>query len=165
MTLATVDATGQPSARIVLLKSWDERGFVFYTNLESRKGRELDENPRVALCFHWDPLGRQVRVRGQVEPVTDQEADEYFHSRPRESQLGAWTSLQSAVLRDRAELEERYGIFQERFPGEIPRPPHWSGRRVVPTDIEFWQEGEFRLHRRDLYSRSDDGWRHQLLYP
>ncbi|MFZ9887449.1 MAG: pyridoxamine 5'-phosphate oxidase [Myxococcota bacterium] len=165
MTIATVDDEGQPSVRVVLLKSWDERGFVFFTNLESRKGRDLEQNQRVALCFHWDPLKRQVRVRGHVEPVTEEEADAYFHSRPRESQLGAWTSLQSAVLRDRAELEERYALFQQRYPGPIPRPPHWSGLRVVPQDIEFWREGDFRLHHRDLYSRFEDEWRHQLLYP
>jgi pyridoxamine 5'-phosphate oxidase len=165
MVLATADAEGQPSARVVLLKEWDERGFVFYTNLESRKGEELAENPRAALLFHWDPLHRQVRVRGQTERVSDEEADTYFQSRARESQLGAWASEQSHPLRDRAELEERYALFAQRYPGEVPRPPHWSGTRVIPQDIELWEAREFRLHHRELFARDGQGWRRTLLFP
>lgn len=165
MTLGTVDKHGQPSVRVVLLKDHDERGFVFYTNLESRKGRDLSENPRAALCFYWDAFLRQVRVRGRSEHVSDDEADAYFHSRPRESQLGAWASHQSRPLADRKELEERFAEVAQRYPGEIPRPPHWTGVRVVPDEIELWEAREFRLHHRELYVREGDGWRRSLLFP
>lgn len=165
MTLCTVDSDKQPSARVVLLKEWSEQGFVFYTNLESKKGRDLDENPRVALCFHWDPLKRQVRVRGTTERVSDEEADAYFHSRARDSQIGAWASQQSRPLSSREELEERFALFAQRYPGDVPRPPHWSGVRVVPSEIELWEAGEFRLHHRELYVRDGDGWRRSLLFP
>lgn len=165
MTLATVDAEGQPSARVVLLKGYDEDGFVFYTNLESRKGQDIAANPRVALCFYWEDFGRQVRVRGTVERVSDEEADAYFHSRPRESQIGAWASNQSQPLSSREELEERFALFAERYPGEVPRPPHWTGLRVVPSEIELWEARPFRLHHRERYVRERDGWRRSLLFP
>jgi pyridoxamine 5'-phosphate oxidase len=165
MTLATVSADGQPSVRVVLLKGYDERGFVFYTNLESRKGRDIAENPRVGLCFFWEDFGRQVRVRGVAERVSDEEADAYFASRARESQLGAWASLQSSALSSREELEERFALFAERYPGAVPRPPHWSGLRVVPSEIELWEAGAHRLHHRELYVREGDGWRRSLLFP
>lgn len=163
--LGTVGADGQPSVRIVLLKQVDERGFVFYTNLESRKGQDLAANPRVALCFYWEDFQRQVRVRGTTERVSDEEADAYFHSRPRESQLGAWASHQSRPLSSRDELEERYALFAERYPGDIPRPPHWTGVRVVPSEIELWEARPFRLHQRELFVREADGWRRSLLFP
>lgn len=165
MTLATVDKQGQPSARVVLLKEHDERGFVFYTNLESRKGQDLDDNPRAALCFYWEDFGRQVRVRGNTERVSDEEADAYFASRPRESQLGAWASIQSRPLTDRTELEERFALYAQRYPGEVPRPAHWSGVRLLPVEIELWEARDFRLHHRELYVREGDGWRRSLLFP
>lgn len=165
MTLATVDKEGQPSARVVLLKEHDERGFVFYTNLESRKGIDLDDNPRAALCFYWEDFARQVRVRGDTERVSDEEADAYFASRPRESQLGAWASIQSRPLADRTELEERFALYAQRYPGEVPRPAHWSGLRLRPREIELWEAREFRLHHRELYVREGDGWRRSLLFP
>lgn len=165
MVLATVGDDGQPSARVVLLKEWDERGFVFYTNLESSKGKQLGQNPRAALCFHWDAFARQVRVRGDTERVSDDEADAYFRSRARESQLGAWASMQSRPLLDRAELEERFALYAQRYPGEVPRPKHWSGVRVLPREIELWEAREFRLHHRELYVREGDMWRRSLLFP
>lgn len=166
MTLATVGADGQPSARIVLLKEVDERGFVFYTNLESRKGGELLAHPQVALCFHWQQLERQVRIEGIAEPVSPAEADAYFASRARGSQLGAWASQQSRPLASDAELEERVRETEIRFAGrDVPRPPHWSGFRVVPRRIEFWRNRAFRLHERLLYEREDGGWRIRRLYP
>ncbi len=149
MTLATAGPDGTPAARIVLLKGADQRGFVFYTNMESRKGEELAANARAALLFHWKPLGRQVRIEGRVERVTDAEADAYYATRPRISRLGAWASDQSRVLPDRAELERRLAENEARYPGEdIPRPPHWSGFRVIPARFEFWQNMPFRLHDR-----------------
>jgi pyridoxamine 5'-phosphate oxidase len=164
--VASVDEDGQPSARVVLLKRHDERGFVFFTNLDSRKGSELLASGRAALCFYWDALARQVRVRGVVEQVDDPDADAYFASRPRDSQIAAWASRQSAPLPDRAALEERVALVQERFGGEVPRPEHWSGLRVVPEEIELWTSGEHRLHVRDLYRRDEaGGWRHTLLFP
>lgn len=166
MTLATSTANGAPAARIVLLKGVDERGFVFYTNKQSRKGDELAENTQAALLFHWKPLGRQVRIEGRVEHVTDAEADAYFASRPRISRLGAWASDQSRPLPTRAELEGRLASYEERYPGEdIPRPPHWSGYRVIPQRIEFWQDMPFRLHDRTVFSRSDTGWTSGKLFP
>ena len=164
--LATADAEGRPSVRMVLLKGHDARGFVFYTNLDSRKGRELAANPHAALLFHWKSLRRQVRVEGAVEPVSDAEADAYFASRARESQLGAWASDQSRPLDRRETFEARYQEMVARFEsGEVPRPPRWSGWRVVPERIEFWSDRAFRLHERRLFTRAGDGWSEGLLYP
>jgi pyridoxamine 5'-phosphate oxidase len=166
MTLATADAQGRPTARMVLLKGVDERGFVFFTNLDSRKARNLAENPRAALCFHWQPLEIQVRVEGAVSPVDEEEADEYFASRPRGSQVGAWASLQSRPLPARGELEQRVRETEERFAGRpIPRPPFWSGFRVAPERIEFWYGRPSRLHDREVFTATADGWSVERLYP
>lgn len=166
VALATADGRGRPAVRMVLLKSVDERGFTFYTNLESRKGEHLRANPHASLCFFWQPLELQVRVEGPVEPVSESEADAYFASRPRASQLGAWASLQSRPLTSREELDARVAEVERRFAGEeIPRPPFWSGYRVVPDRIEFWFGRPGRLHDRELYLREDGGWRLQRLYP
>jgi pyridoxamine 5'-phosphate oxidase len=166
MIVATTSADGRPSARAVLLKGLDERGFVFYTNLESRKSGELFANPHAALCFLWKSLNRQVRVEGVVELVTDEEADAYFASRPRDSQIGAWASDQSQPLPDRTELERRVAEAGRRFgEGEVPRPSFWSGFRLVPQRIEFWQEQPFRLHDRLLFHREGTGWRRERLFP
>jgi pyridoxamine 5'-phosphate oxidase len=165
MVLATAQ-DGQPSARVVLLKEMDAQGFVFYSNRLSHKGRELAGNPQAALCFHWMPLHRQVRVRGRVHEVSDAEADAYFASRPRGSQIGAWASEQSAPLDSREALMARVAELEARFEGQdVPRPPHWGGWRLVPHDIEFWQEGEFRLHDRFVFTRAGDGWSRQRLNP
>ena len=168
MALATADAAGQPSLRMVLLKSHGPDGFVFYTNLESRKGGELVANPKAALCFHWMPLERQVRIQGRVEKVSDEEADAYFASRPRDSQIGAWASDQSRPMKGMRDLEKNVARMAVRFHvGHIPRPDHWSGFRVVPHLIEFWQAKPFRLHERTLYTRTgDDGdWQVTRLFP
>src|SRR5690242_7286086 len=166
MTLETTTPEGRPSARAVLLKGLDDRGFVFYTNLESRKAKELLTNPHAALCLMWKSLNRQVRVEGAVEMVTDEEADAYFASRPRYSETGGWASAQSHPLISRAELERRVEEFSRRFPeGAVPRPPHWSGFRVLPVYIEFWQERPFRLHDRLLFVREGTEWRRERLFP
>ncbi|HEY2067282.1 MAG TPA: pyridoxamine 5'-phosphate oxidase [Gemmatimonadaceae bacterium] len=165
-TLATVGDDGQPSARVVLLKAVDERGFVFYTNVESRKGRELLAHPKAAMCFHWQPLERQVRVEGVARPVSPEEADAYFASRQRGSQLGAWASLQSRTMEQPTDLDTRVAEMDTRFAGQpVPRPPYWSGFRIVPHRIEFWRNMPSRLHQRDLYLREADGWRREVLYP
>lgn len=164
--LGTVDATGQPSVRIVLLKAVDARGFVFYTNVESRKGRELIASRRAALCFHWQLLETQVRVEGTVETVTDTEADAYFASRARGSQLGAWASLQSQPMEEPADLDRRVAEVEARFRGgPVPRPAHWSGFRVIPDRIEFWKNMPSRLHVRHLYRREGIAWSVRQLYP
>jgi len=166
MALATADQSGAPSVRMVLLKGHDARGFVFYTNSRSRKGRELAANPQAALLLHWKSLRRQVRIDGAVEIVGDDEADAYFATRARESQLGAWASDQSETMASRADFETRYQALAERHDGEpVPRPPHWWGYRVAPERIEFWTDRAHRLHERRLFTRSGDGWAESLLYP
>jgi len=168
MALATVDADGLPDVRMVLLKGHDARGFVFYTNSHSAKGRELAGQPRAALLFHWKSLRRQVRVRGAVEAVAEAESDAYFASRPRASQVGAWASDQSAPLAARSVLEGRVSDFDAKFEGaDVPRPPHWRGYRVVPAQIEFWRDRRSRLHERRLFSRlgGDGSWSTRMLYP
>ena len=167
MALATADAEGRPSVRMVLMKGHDERGFVFYTNQGSRKGAELAANAQAALLFHWKSLRRQVRIEGAVEPVSAAEADAYFATRARDSQLGAWASDQSRPLDARATFEAAYRDVQRRFEGgAVPRPPHWSGYRVAPERIEFWSDRAHRLHERRLFTRSaDGGWTEGLLYP
>ncbi len=166
MTLATATKRGRPSARIVLLKGVDREGFVFYSNTQSRKGEELAANAFAALLFHWKTLGRQIRVEGKVEPVSAQEADAYFETRPRVSRLGAWASDQSRPLAGRDDLYARLDEAEARFEGaDIPRPPHWSGYRVRPDRFEFWQEMPFRLHDRTIYTSGADGWELTKLYP
>ena len=166
MALATVDADGRPSCRTVLLKALDERGFVFYSNGESRKGRALAAHPRAAVLFHWKSLARQVRAEGEIQPVTADEADRYYASRARLSRLGAHASLQSRPLADRAVLEARVTEADRRYPGEdIPRPPHWSGYRLLPDRLEFWQDMPYRLHDRVQYDRAGAAWTATRLYP
>ena len=165
VALATVDARGQPSVRMVLLKGHDD-GFIFYTNQTSRKAGELAITARAGLLFHWKSLRKQVRVEGPVTPVTGAEADAYFATRGRLSRLGAWASDQSSLLADRATLEARLAEVTARFEGkDVPRPPHWSGYRVTPETIEFWEDGDHRLHNRRLFTRVADGWTEGLLYP
>jgi pyridoxamine 5'-phosphate oxidase len=168
MALATVDASGLPNIRMVLLKDFDERGFVFYTNMDSQKGRELIATPRAGLSFHWKSLNRQVRLRGSVEKVTEPEADAYFATRPRMAQIGAWASKQSAPLESRLAFEKAVALYAARHPfGEVPRPPFWSGFRVIPLVMEFWQERPFRLHDRIEFRRNTPGaaWTKTRLYP
>ena len=166
MTLATTGADGQPSARVVLLKDFDERGFIFYTNLNSRKGADLKQNPRAALCFFWPSLLKQVRIEGTATLVSDDEADQYFASRSRDRQLAAWASQQSAPLASRDLLYAKYREYEEQFSGKtIPRPPFWSGYRLKPSSFEFWIGHESRLNERILFTLDGDTWKRQLLYP
>ncbi len=166
MTLATCDASGRPGARVVLLKGHDEDGFVFYTNLGSRKGRELKANPRVSLVFWWCEIEQQVIIDGHAEQVSDQDADAYFASRPRGSQIGAWASRQSSELDRRETLRERVAQFEEQYRDlDIPRPPHWSGFRVDADRVEFWYGRPFRLHERIVFTAAGESWQRNLLYP
>lgn len=166
MALATADADGLPDCRMVLLKDFDASGFVFYSNMESAKGRQLAENPQAALLFHWKSLRRQVRVRGQVEPVMTEEADAYFASRARDARIGAWASDQSRPLEGRFALEKRIAEYGVKFGlGEVPRPPQWTGWRLVPNQIEFWRDRPFRLHDRLQFNRTAEGWVSRRLYP
>jgi pyridoxamine 5'-phosphate oxidase len=166
MSLATVSPDGAPSVRVVLLKGVDERGFVFFTNLESRKGRELIATPRAALCFYWAAIDTQIRVEGTVEAVSEAEADAYFASRARESQIGAWASQQSETLASMDELRQRVSAVEARYANQpVPRPPHWSGLRVKPSSIEFWDAGEHRLHERRRFERDGDQWTLRRLFP
>ncbi|HIE64280.1 MAG TPA: pyridoxamine 5'-phosphate oxidase [Nitrospiria bacterium] len=165
-TLATTGSGGKPSARVVLLKDFDDCGFVIYTNLESRKGKEMSTTPYAALCFYWPQLNVQVRIEGLVAQVSHAEADAYFATRPRGTQIGAWASRQSAPFSDRSELEKRIKIYEEKFVGEdVPRPPFWSGFRIISEKIEFWTAKEDRLHDRVLYTREDRKWTIDRLYP
>ena len=166
MTLATAAPDGRPSARMVLLKGHDEEGFVFYTNIESRKGSEIAANGHAALLFHWKSLRRQIRIEGQVTPVSATEADAYYATRPRLSRIGAWASDQSRPLRERAELEGRVAALERHYADDhIPRPPHWSGYRVRPEMFEFWRDMPFRLHERIVYRAAATGWTMEMLYP
>ena len=166
MALATADASGQPAVRMVLLKDHGPDGFVFYTNQQSRKANDIAADPKVALLFHWKSLRRQVRIEGPVTPVTAAEADAYFATRSRDSQLGAWASDQSRPLDSRETFEARFEAMKARFEGgEVPRPPHWSGYRIAPDRIEFWQDRAHRLHERRLFTRTATGWDEGLLYP
>jgi pyridoxamine 5'-phosphate oxidase len=165
MTLATADASGHPSARIVLLRGWDERGFVFFTNYDSRKGREIAANPHASVLFYWDVLEREVRIDGAVEQLDASESDAYFARRPRGHRLSAWASPQSSVVPDRAALEAAMSEAEERFTGEVPRPPYWGGYRVVPSEIEFWQGRRNRVHDRLRYRRAGTGWQRERLAP
>ena len=166
MSLATVDDAGMPDLRMVLLKGFDAEGFVFFTNLESAKGRELAANPKAALLFHWKSLRRQVRIRGAVSPVSEAEADAYFATRARPAQIGAWASEQSRPLTDRLALEKRIAQVGLRFGlGKVTRPPHWSGYRLAPDSLEFWRDRPFRLHERLVFHRAAGGWTTERLFP
>lgn len=166
VSLATVGADGRPSVRTVLLKSFDSHGFVFFTNKHSRKGRQLVANPRAALCFHWQPLAQQVLVEGLITDVTPAEADAYWSTRARISQVGAWASSQSEAMSDRRDLDKRFAEYEQKFAGQaVPRPAHWSGYRLSPDMMEFWHSKPGRLHERERYMRAGDGWTHSWLYP
>jgi len=167
MNLATAGKNGRPSNRMVLLNGLDERGFVFYTNAESRKGQDLSENPHAALCFHWKTLRRQVRIEGRVEQTSAAEADAYYNSRPRISRLGSWASQQSRPLPRYEDLKESVDTYDEQFAGrdDIPRPEYWKGFRVIPDKIEFWIDGEFRLHHRHIFEMENGKWKTYMVYP
>jgi pyridoxamine 5'-phosphate oxidase len=167
MTLATIGADNKPSARIVLLKQLDENGFVFFTNLAGRKSREIKHNPQAALCFYWEKLERQLRVEGHIVPLDDAASDAYFASRMREKQVGAWASAQSEIMTARSDLGTRIAEISARFDGQIiPRPPHWGGWRLSPAQIEFWQQGDYRWHSRELFTLDASGnWQSNFLYP
>jgi len=167
LALATSDKTNQPNVRMVLLKGLSDKGFVFYTNFESRKGNELKNNQKASMCFHWKSLRRQIRVIGKVEQVTDKEADEYFNSRPYKNRIGAWASSQSKVLDKRENFLKKIKEFEKKYSDEkkVPRPPHWSGWRVLPTEIEFWLDVEGRVHERLNYRNDNGKWTKELLYP
>ncbi len=166
ITLATVDEDGMPDARMLLLKGVDERGFVFYTNLTSPKAQQLAANPKAAICIHWKPLERQVRIQGNIEPVTDEEAEAYFTSRDMQSKIGAWASKQSQPLEGKLILERRVAKFAARYAlGKVPRPEFWHGYRLIPTRIEFWLKQPYRLHDRLEYTRTSEGWEQRRLYP
>jgi len=166
MSLATVNEQGEPSVRMVLLKDVDEDGFVFYTNFESQKGQELLTTKKAALCFHWKSLRRSVRINGDVEVVSDDDADTYFDSRARDSRIGAWASQQSRAMEGRFSLEAAVAKYATKYAvGKIPRPPYWSGFRIKPTLMEFWQDKPFRLHERRQYQLTEDGWNKSILYP
>lgn len=168
VALASVDADGLPNVRMVLLKGYDERGFVFYTNFESQKGEEILEQKKAAMCFHWKTLRRQVRIRGEIEVVSDQEADAYYNTRARGSRIGAWASKQSRPLESRFALEKEVAKYTAKYAiGDIPRPPHWSGIRIVPTYFELWKDGAFRLHDRIIFTRENasEDWEKQRFYP
>jgi pyridoxamine 5'-phosphate oxidase len=166
MVLATVGDDGMPSARAVLMKSFDAQGVVFHTNRESRKGRQFSSHPKAACCFHWKSMSRQVHLEGVIAPISDAESDAYFATRPRLSQIGAWASKQSQVLESRAMLERRVKEFEEKFAGmDVPRPPHWGGNRLTPSRFEFWSEQPYRLHDRISYERDGDMWDMERYYP
>jgi pyridoxamine 5'-phosphate oxidase len=167
MNLATANALGKPSNRMVLLNGLDARGFVFYTNAQSRKGNDLSENPYAALCFHWKSLRRQVRIEGRVHEVSNEESDAYYHSRPRQSRIGAWASQQSRLLEQFSDLEDAVKKYETEFEGieNIPRPPYWKGFRVAPERIEFWIDGAFRLHRRHVFEKNGAGWKTYMINP
>jgi pyridoxamine 5'-phosphate oxidase len=166
MALASVDNDGMPNVRMVLLKGVDDRGFVFYTNFESAKGEELLANPKAALCFHWKSLRRQVRVQGAIEPVEAEEADAYFASRAKDSQIGAWASQQSRPLPDRFALEKAVAVYTAKYGlGTVPRPPYWSGFRLLHERLEFWTDKPFRLHDREVFTRDGENWATEKLFP
>lgn len=166
VALATADSNGAPSVRMVLLKAFDDNGFVFYTNLESRKAQEIDQTKRAALLFHWKSLSRQIRIEGAVTPIDPAEADAYFASRPRGAQIGAWASDQSRKMKSRFDLEKRVATFTAKFGiGTVPRPEHWSGYRIAPERLEFWSEATFRLHEREVFIRDGGEWRTERLFP
>ena len=166
MVVSTVDSEGQPSSRVVLLKHFDRDGFVFYTNLESRKGLEIGANPKVALSFFWREIDRQVTILGEARPVSEKEADDYFATRDRGSQLGAWASRQSRPLKSRARLVANVAKLEAKYLGRpVPRPPYWSGFRVVPRRFDFWVRGKFRLHDRTVFEKTEEGWRSFTVYP
>jgi len=165
-TLATADRHGAPSARVVLVRTADEHGFVFFTNYRSRKALEIEENPAGGLCFYWPWLDEQVRAEGRLEKVSPAESDQYFATRPRGSQIGAWASAQSEPLANRSDLEARYFDVERQYEGAVvPRPPHWGGYRLTPDRIEFWKAGQYRLHDRVVYTRAGQGWETETLYP
>jgi len=167
LSLATSDNKGIPSVRMVLLKSFDDRGFVFYTNLNSVKSKAIKDNPIVSMCFHWKSLLRQIRIIGKASNVSDQEADEYYNSRSYGSRIGAWASNQSSILNSREELNDEIAVYKSRFPNndKVPRPSHWSGWRVNPSEIEFWLDGDSRIHERLKYNKVNNGWKKVLLNP